>query len=60
MGKNKSLDEKDLDKIFGGKGLNSEYTVKSTFIGHKSSYEQILNLVDRLDNSGKLDYLKRK
>lgn len=60
MGKNKSLDEKDLDKIFGGKGLNSEYTVKSAFIGHKSSYEKMLDFVDKLDSSGKLDYLKKK
>lgn len=60
MGKNKGLDEKDLDKIFGGKGLNAEYKVKSAFIGRKSSYEKMLDFVDKLDNSGELDYLKKR
>lgn len=57
------LDEENLDEVAGGDTsitYNIENTGNYNVIGNNASYEQMLNYIDKLNGSGKLDYLKKK
>lgn len=57
------LDEETLNEVAGGDTsitYNIENEGNYNVIGHNASYEQMLNYIDKLNGSGKLDYLKKK
>lgn len=65
MEKNNEEDKifiKDKNKISGGKTktYNREYEGDGNVIGTNATYKQMLDVVDKLDKSGFLDYLKVK
>lgn len=57
-----ALKEENLDKVAGGdsKTYNIENKGNYNVIGNNANYEQMLGFIDKLNNSGKLDYLKKK
>lgn len=62
-----ALKEENLNEVSGGKTTTDktqiirDYLGDGNVIGNENvTYEQMLNFVDRLNNSGELDYLKRK
>ncbi len=62
-----TLKEENLNDVSGGgetiinERINKRMTKGNYNItGSNLNYEEMLNFVDRLNNSGELDYLKRK
>ena len=67
MRKNNQMDkdilkDENLDEVNGGKTTtyNKEVVGNGNIVGTNASYEQMLGALDKLNNSGKLDYLKKK
>lgn len=61
-----TLKEENLNDVSGGKTTTNEIIYNREIIGdfnvsgNNADYQQMLGFVDKLDSSGKLDYLKRK
>lgn len=62
-----ALKEENLNEVSGGKTTTDKTQIIRDYLGDGNiianenvTYEQMLNFVDRLNNSGELDYLKRK
>lgn len=67
MRKNNQMDkdilkDENLDEINGGKTTtyNKEVVGDGNIVGTNASYEQMLGALDKMDESGRLDYLKKK
>ncbi len=58
----KCIPDDDMEQVAGGKttSYNREYYGNGNIIGTNATYEQMLGAIDKLDKSGKLDYLKNK
>lgn len=56
------LKDGNLDEINGGKTTtyNKEVVGNGNIVGTNASYEQMLGALDKMDKSGRLDYLKKK
>ena len=56
------LKDKNLDKINGGKNTtnNKEVQGNGNIVGVNANFEQMLGAIDKMNKSGKLDYLKKK
>ena len=56
------LKDGNLAEINGGKTTtyNKEVVGNGNIVGTNASYEQMLGELDKMNNSGKLDYLKKK
>ena len=56
------LNDKNLDKINGGKNTtyNKEVQGNGNIVGVNANFEQMLGAIDKMNKSGKLDYLKKK
>ena len=54
------LKDKNLDKINGGKNTtyNKEVQGNGNIVGVNANFEQMLGAIDKMNKSGKLDYLK--
>ncbi len=58
----RALKEESLDEIAGGDKIirNIENNGNYNIIGNNANYQQMIDFINKLDSSGKLDYLKRK
>lgn len=56
------LKDKNLNKINGGKNTtyNKEVQGNGNIVGVNANFEQMLGAIDKMNKSGKLDYLKKK
>ena len=56
------LKDENLDKINGGKNTtyNKEVQGNGNIVGVNANFEQMLGAIDKMNKSGKLDYLKKK
>ena len=56
------LKDKNLDKMNGGKNTtyNKEVQGNGNIVGVNANFEQMLGAIDKMNKSGKLDYLKKK
>ena len=56
------LKDENLDEVNGGKTTtyNKEVVGNGNIVGTNASYEQMLGALDKMDKSGRLDYLKKK
>ena len=56
------LKDENLDKINGGKNTtyNKEVQGNGNIVGVNANFEQMLGSIDKMNKSGKLDYLKKK
>ena len=56
------LKDKNLYKINGGKNTtyNKEVQGNGNIVGVNANFEQMLGAIDKMNKSGKLDYLKKK
>lgn len=56
------LKDKNLEKINGGKNTtyNKEVQGNGNIVGVNANFEQMLGAIDKMNKSGKLDYLKKK
>ncbi len=61
-----TLKEENFNDVSGGKTTINETIYNREIIGNynvtgnNANYEQMLGFIDKLNNSGKLDYLKKK
>lgn len=61
-----ALKEENLNDVSGGKTTinetiyNRETIGDYNIIGNNANYQQMIDFINKLDSSGKLDYLKRK
>ena len=61
-----TLKEENLNDVSGGKTITNEtiydsyYEGEGNFIFKNGTFEQIRGIVGQFDDSGKLDYLKKK
>ncbi len=62
-----ALKEENLNEVSGGKTTTDktqiirDYLGDGNVIGNENvTYEQIIDFINKLDSSGKLDYLKKK
>ncbi len=56
------ISDDNIEEVAGGKttSYNREYYGDGNLIGTGATFEQMLNAIDKLNKSGKLDYLKNK
>lgn len=56
------LNNEDLEEVNGGKTTtyNKEVKGNGNIVGTNASYEQMIGALDKMDKSGRLDYLKKK
>lgn len=56
------LKDENLDEINGGKTTtyNKEVVGNGNIVGTNASYGQMLGALDKMDELGRLDYLKKK